>query len=708
MHTRLSLRWPAALAALSLFFTVAQAEQGGAAGQGAATQQGQGQQGRGGARGGGQPARDAQVQQQAGTAMIIGQVVTGDAGSPVRRARVNLSGQDVRTQKATLTDDEGRFVFTLLPAGRYTVNASKAGFVNIAYGAKGPGRAGTPIQLADGQKLETKAMSLPKGGVVTGTVLEENGEPAPGTTVRAMRQVIRTGEKRLESAGTDTTDDRGQYRIYGLQPGQFVVYAQPRNQGLGGLQTSIATEIEAAMQQVTQMLGAGGGGLGRGGGQAGRGGQMADLLGQMGGGRGQQALEQLQQQMNPEGQQQVTYAPVFYPGTTSPSNASRVDIVAGQERFGVDFQLQLTQTAQVDGVVVGPEDATPNGTQITLVPKDSLPGLPGNSQTARAGANGQFVFRNVLPGQYSVVARGQVRPPAPAGAQTEVPAGGRGGRGGGRANGGTAPEVLWALADLTVDGRDQTGVSLQLQRGMTISGRIAFDGQSAPPTDLSRGRVNLTPVGTQDVDFGGIPPAMVDANGRFTLTGVPPGRYSLRGNIGGGGGGSGLAAGGGGGRGGAARAGGQAGTAGTTASWTLASSIAGGRDSLDFPLVIGPGAGISDAVITFTDKTTELTGTLQDAAGTATSDYSIIVFPTDRQYWQPQSRRIQSVRPSTDGRFTVRNLPPGAYSIVAVTDVEPGEWFDPEFLSQLAGAAMRLTLGEGEKKTQDIRIAGGG
>ncbi|HUR19189.1 MAG TPA: carboxypeptidase-like regulatory domain-containing protein [Vicinamibacterales bacterium] len=703
MHTRLPFRWLAAVAAMSAFLTVAQAQQGAGAGQGRAGQQGGGaQQGRGGGRGGGQqPARDAQVQQSTGTAMILGQVVTGDAGTPVRRARVNLMGQELRGQKATMTDDEGRFVFTLLPAGRYTVNATKTGYVTIAYGAKAPGRAGTPIQLSDGQKLETKSMSLPKGGVVTGTVLDEHGEPAPGTRVLAMRQVIRTGQKSLESAGNDTTDDRGQYRIYGLLPGQFVVYAQPRNQGVGGLQASIATEIESAVQQMAQMLG--GGGRGAGGGQAGRAENLGDRLAQLGGGRGQQALEQLQQQLNPEGQQAVTYAPVFYPGSTSPSNASRVEIVAGQERAGVDFQLQLTQTSQVDGVVLSPDDAQPNGTQITLVPKDSLPGLPGNTQTTRAGQNGQFTFRNVIPGQYSVVARGQVRPPVVAGAETEVAAGGRGGRGGGRGAGGAPPEVLWALADLTVDGRDQTGVSLQLQRGMTISGRIAFDGQGAPPTDLTRARVNLMTVGAQDVDFGGIPPAMVDANGRFTMTGVPPGRYSLRANIGGLG----------------ARLGGPAGAqqtgtqpagatqAGAAVSWQLASSMAGGRDSLDFPLVIGAGTNVTDVVITFADKSTELTGTLQDAAGAATSDYSIIVFPSDQQYWQPQSRRIQSVRPGTDGKFTVRNLPPGAYSVVAVTDVEPGEWYDPEFLSQLAGAAMRVTLGAGEKKTQDIRIAGG-
>lgn len=666
----LVLAWPTAPAA----------QAGGGGGRGAAAAQG----------------RDATQTATVGTGLIVGQVITGDAGTPVRRARVNLSGTELRGQRSTVTDDEGRFVFTQIPAGRYTMTASKAGFVSIAYGAKTAGRAGTPIQLADGQKLDSKPISMPKGGVVTGVVLDEYGEPSPGTSVRALRMVMRTGEKRLESAGTNATDDRGQYRIYGLQPGQYIVTAQPRNTGLGGLQVSVAAEIESALQQMQQQLGRGAGaaqpGTGGRGAGAGRGGQLGDLLQGMAGGRGQQMIEQLQQQLDPDGQAAVGYAPVFFPGTTSPSAATTVDIVVGQERYGVDFQLQLVSTSDVAGTLSGSDGVVPAGAQVTLAPVDTLPGLPGGTQTVRANQTGAFSFRNVTPGQYRVSARAQVRPPV---AETEVAAaaGARGGRGGGR--GGAPAEILWAHADITVDGRDVSDVALQLQKGMTVSGRLAFDGTKLlAPTDFSRVRVMLTAVGTQDTEFGGLPNATVDASGRFTIIGVPPGRYSLRGTAQAGTGGPGVGAGG-------------ALAAGGSGNWILKSSVAGGRDTLDFPLEIGPNMNVTDAVLTFADRSTELTGLLQDALGAATSDYSIIIFPSDSQYWVPQSRRIQSVRPGTDGRYTVRNLPPGDYALAAVTDVEPGEWFNPEFLKELIAASMRISLADGDRKTQDIRLSGG-
>jgi hypothetical protein len=134
--------------------------------------------------------------------------------------------------------------------------------------------------------------------------------------------------------------------------------------------------------------------------------------------------------------------------------------------------------------------------------------------------------------------------------------------------------------------------------------------------------------------------------------------------------------------------------------------MANGRDALDFPLEIAPNQDVNGVTLSFTDKSQQLAGTIQDTSGKPTSDYTIIVFPSDKRYWVPQSRRIASTRPSTDGKFTFGSLPAGDYRLTAVTDVETGEWYDPDFLSQLQSVSISVNIAEGDKKTQDIRVAG--
>jgi hypothetical protein len=140
----------------------------------------------------------------------------------------------------------------------------------------------------------------------------------------------------------------------------------------------------------------------------------------------------------------------------------------------------------------------------------------------------------------------------------------------------------------------------------------------------------------------------------------------------------------------------------------LKSASFGGRDILDFPLVIEPNQEISGVTLTFVDRTQEISGTIQDTMGKPTADFTIILFAADKSFWVPQARRIQSARPGTDGKFTFRNLPAGDYRLTAVTDVEPGEWYDPDFLGQLTNASIPVTVRDGEKKVQDIKVAGGG
>jgi hypothetical protein len=527
--------------------------------------------------------------------------------------------------------------------------------------------------------------------------------------------VLRNGERALQNAGQDQTDDRGMYRIFQLQPGDYMVSAVPRNQIVNDVRQQIESQLQPLLQQLQSGGGLGaaaaarGGGGGRGGGQG-----LAVLDNLLQGGRGERLVEQIQQLQSQLQQQpdepSVAYAPVYYPGTTASASASKVTLSVGEERSGIDFQLQLVPTAKVQGVVVGGDGTAPQMAQVSLQPagRQDMPQVPGiGANSARLGPDGRFSFQNVTPGQYTLIVRAAARDPnAPQDAQAVPGPGGRGGRGGllgGR--GGATAQILWAAAEVNVDGRDVTDLSLTLQHGMTVSGRIAFEASTAqPPADLTGTRVTLQPNGQSGFEIGPMPAAQADASGQFTISGVAPGQYSLRANLNAAGRGAqaGTPLGGGPPVGGAA---GQAG--GGRGSWTLKSVAVNGRDTLDFPLDIKPNENISGAVLTFTDRTQELTGTLQDAMGRPTSDYTVILFALDNRYWTPQSRRIVATRPGTDGKFAFRNLPAGQYRLTAVTDAEQGEWFDPSFLSQLVNASIALTIAEGEKKVQDVRLAGG-
>ena len=721
-------------------------------------QTGQQGQGRAGGAAGGRtqaqtpqtPTRDTQAQQVPATAVIAGVITAEGTGSPVRRASVTATAPELRGGRTTMTNDQGQFSFNALPAGRYTVNASKPGYLQIPFGAKKAGRPGTPIQLAAGQKMEKANIAIPKGGVITGIVVDDNGEVTPRTQVRAMRFVMRTGERTLQQAGTAMTDDRGQYRIFGLQPGDYLVSAVPQNQNIGDLRQTVMAEVESLLQaaqagDLGALAGQGGGGPGGGGGRGGggRGGGLAGidvqaLMGGRGGGPGGGFLAQAQELQSmldqQDAAQNVLYAPVYFPGTPTPSAASPVTLAVAEERAGVDFRLALVPTAKIEGHVAAQDGTMPQGTQISLTPIDSadMPPVPGvSTNQARVNQEGNFTFRDIPPGRYRVMARGMVRDPnAPAQDQGRGGRGGFGGQGGGpggRGGPGQIQQVLWGAADIEVNGTDLKGITISLQEGMTITGRITFDAAGVPsPPDLSGTRINLTQRGVQvGGEMGFIPPAVVDAQGNFTIKGVLPGKYSVNANVnaGGGRGGAGAvpvagggAAGGaaGGGRGGGGRGGGGAAVGGvagatgtTTTNWILKSVVANGKDALDFGLVVEPNQNLQ-TTITFGDKTQELSGVIQDTAGNPTADYTIIVFGSDKNYWVPQARRIQSSRPGTDGKFTFRNLPPGDYRLTAVTDVEPGEWFDPAFLSQLVNVSIPVSLRDGEKKTQDIKVSAGG
>src|SRR5207249_9748984 len=178
-----------------------------------------------------QPARDTPAQQKDTPPPPGGRIsgrVIADTGRPIKRARAFITAAELSGGRGSLTDENGIFDFTELPAGRYTLTVSKSGFVSLSYGQRRPLQAGTPLQLGDGEQLKGLEFRLPRGGVISGRVFDEDGEPVPGAVIRVLRYQYLQGDRRLTPAGTGQTDDRGQYRVWGLMPGDYYVNALTR------------------------------------------------------------------------------------------------------------------------------------------------------------------------------------------------------------------------------------------------------------------------------------------------------------------------------------------------------------------------------------------------------------------------------------------------------------------------------------------------
>ena len=173
----------------------------------------------------GMPAREAQAQ-KTGTAQLGGRLLDADTNKPLRRATVRAFGAELREGRSATTDAQGRWTIRSLPAGKYTISVTKGGYVTLNYGQRRPFEAGQQVDVAAGQAVENLDMVLPRGGVITGRIQDEFGEPFAGIRVVPMRLRYFNGQRRLMAFGTgDVTDDIGQYRLHGLSPGEYYVSA---------------------------------------------------------------------------------------------------------------------------------------------------------------------------------------------------------------------------------------------------------------------------------------------------------------------------------------------------------------------------------------------------------------------------------------------------------------------------------------------------
>ena len=577
-----------------------------------------GQVSSGGQRGRGsqQPARDTSNQtsdaQPAPTGRISGRVIAADTGRPVKRARVFINAAELPGGRGVQTDDMGVFDFTELPAGRYTVTVSKSGFVSLSYGQRRPLQAGTPLQLADGQQLKSVDFQLPRGSVIGGRVLDEDGEAMPGVMVRVMRYQYLQGDRRLTPAGTGQTDDKGQFRVWGLMPGDYYINATAR--------------------------GFGGGGPFGGRGPGGRGGGPGALAG---GGRGAAIAASIAGFGGSDDAENINYAPTYYPGVASLSDAKPVTLGLSQELLDINFSMQLVPMGRVAGHVTNPDGSPTTSGNVNLLLEAAGRGNQiGANYGGRIQWDGQFTITNVPPGRYVLRARGD---------DSETP----------------------QYAALPVNGSDLSDLTVVLTPGATISGTVTFPSAATAPPDVTQFRITAPSI---ELGFVGPQPnARLDKDGKFVLVGVPAGFHLIR-------------------------------SAGGGRGWSLKSVTAGGRDITDTPVELRSGESLANLTVVFTDKVNEINGTVADTRGTPIPDYTVLAFSTDASLWRPQSRQIATARPDQTGKYRIRTLPPGEYYVVTVDPAEQGEWFEPAYLEEHRIGAARVTLSEGDIKSQDFTI----
>jgi hypothetical protein len=261
-----------------------------------------------------------------------------------------LNSPNLPEPRALTTDLEGRYQFVGLPAGQYTLSASKNGFLALSYGQTHPSMPPRTLQLREREIAENINLLILKAGVISGRIVDEFGDAITTASVTLLRLQFQQGRPRLVAFGPDAvTNDLGEYRHFGLPQGSYYLSASlppgpPRTEN--GVQ----------------------------------------LLGE-----------------DPAG-----LAPTFYPGTNDLATAAKVSVGPGETVMGVDVRLAGGRLANVSGMAMGRGGAAMTSGVVNAIPRGMAQN--GFARSSSLGANGQFRVAGLPPGQYTLIASSRIEP----------------------------------------------------------------------------------------------------------------------------------------------------------------------------------------------------------------------------------------------------------------------------------------------------------
>ena len=621
------------------------------------------------------------------SAVLFGQVVDADTGDPIEDALVTLTGRPTPARRrnttpqagaslfdlmATLNTEtasetaasaaNGRFVFRGLPSSGYSVRARAAGYVDAAPGLSGPASVAS-VFVREGQTSARVTLRLRKQAVVTGTVVDEAGEPVIGASVRAYRRSVnRFGALSFDTVDRGSTDDRGNFRLSGLAPGQYLFYV-PQSQS-----TSPAAAADAFMQSLL-----GGrmpeGGLGA---IAASGASPMDPRA-IRVGEWRLLSDNVQSPAAGDGTLQV-YRTQFYSAATNASDATWLTLKSGEERTGIDFAIQPVGTGRITGTIAGASGQI-GGVPIRLLTAGERRAgdpPPLDVATGQTLADGRFTLLGVPAGQYRLVAKRDPPRDLPADLPEEL-ASNPIVQLGLNMQRGAQRSPLYGEATVSLGQGDTAEVTIPVGEGVTLTGRLEFqDGDAPPKNELARTSVTLRPLeGTvMDARF-----LRSTADATFNAPGMLPGRYGFRAPL----------------------------TA-QGAPWLIKKVTNGGRDITTAALVIEDKP--AEVVITLTRQSGMVRGTARrdssparDARNSTPPPLSAIAIPANYTDWTDFELlvdRVQLTRVADDGTFRMGPMLTGDYLIAVVDESQIDPSGGLAVVQSLAAQATRVTVGPGE------------
>jgi hypothetical protein len=446
-------------------------------------------------------------------------------------------------------------------------------------------------------QITTADRQAVSGGTITGRVLDASGVPVKNMTVIPVRLQFSEGQRRLSMMGgrgstaagsTSTTNDRGEYRLFGLTPGDYYVSVS------GALQIGTIVGADA----------------------------------------------------------RSGYALTFHPDAADVHAARRIHLSTGHVADHVDIVVRPARLATISGYVVDAQGSPRSGGGVTATVR------PGGIaiRSVPILRDGTFSVANLGPGEYVLRASPSQRPRVP----------------GQR----SAPDV--AVAVVTLDGADLTGVRVGPVIPVTISGRVSFDdvreARSLTPSAI---RITARPLDiAAQAGFGAMSSTAQD-DWSFAFQ-AAPGPIMLRADV--------------------------RSPAPGSSEWRLKAARVNGIDVTDSGMTSD--GDVRGVEIVLTNRVQRVTGTVRNSAGARVKEYAVVLFAQDSTRWSAAlNRHVVISRPNSDGVFETAALPAGQYYAVALERVDQNAWQDPAFLEEISGRGFLFSLLEGERRTIDLDLA---